>query len=135
MTSLIVDASVAAKWFVQEPDSDAAKRAGEAVDSLIAPELILAEVANVLWKKAIKRSLEPDAAIAVIHDLPKFFTQLIPSAVLARRALEFACSLKHPVYDCFYLALAEREDAPILSADNRLLALGAKLGSIEIRPL
>jgi predicted nucleic acid-binding protein len=40
---------------------------------------------------------------------------------LLARAMEVARLLKHPVYDCVYLALAERERATVVTADARLL--------------
>jgi predicted nucleic acid-binding protein len=49
--------------------------------------------------------------------------------------MELALLQDHPIYDCFYLALAEREHLPIVTADGRLLAAARKLGTIEARPL
>jgi predicted nucleic acid-binding protein len=135
MTSLIVDASVAAKWFVQETDSAAAKTVAAGADALVAPELILAEVANVLWKKIRKGSMHVRQASEVMRDLPVYFDRLVPLASLGSRAIELANDLKHPVYDCFYLALAEREGIPIVSADARLLTAAAQLTGIEARGL
>ncbi|MDF2781136.1 MAG: PilT protein domain protein, partial [Geminicoccaceae bacterium] len=45
-----------------------------------------------------------------------------PTAILASRAMMLALELDHPVYDCFYLALAESEQSAMLTADRRLLA-------------
>ena len=56
--SLIVDASVAVKWFVEEPDSDRARQLEFADEDLIAPDLALAEVGNALWKKAVRREFK-----------------------------------------------------------------------------
>ena len=66
---------------------------------------------------------------------------LLPFAALALdeelrgRALAIAVDLNHPIYDCFYLALAEREHAPLISADKRLLAAAKKAKVIEVRAL
>jgi len=49
------------------------------------------------------------------------FDELVPLAGLSRRAAAIALALDHPVYDCFYLALAEARDAPMVTADRRLL--------------
>ena len=43
------------------------------------------------------------------------------SHALAGRALELASRLRHPAYDCFYLALAEARSAHFVTADRRLL--------------
>jgi predicted nucleic acid-binding protein len=56
-------------------------------------------------------------------------------AELAARATEIAIALKHPIYDCFYLALAERERAPLISADKRLVAVAKKAKGVEVRAL
>jgi predicted nucleic acid-binding protein len=57
---------------------------------------------------------------------PSFFDRLIPLGDLGARATEIAIELQHPIYDCFYLARAERERAPIVSADAKLLAAAKK---------
>jgi predicted nucleic acid-binding protein len=53
--------------------------------------------------------------------LPRFFAHLVSLPPLTARALEIAAELRHPVYDCFYLALAESEDATLVTADRRLI--------------
>ncbi len=56
-------------------------------------------------------------------------------AELAARAINIAIKLKHPIYDCFYIALAEREDAALITIDKRLLGIGKSLKGIELRAL
>jgi predicted nucleic acid-binding protein len=53
--------------------------------------------------------------------LPKLFTELWPAVWLAGRAFEIAAELRHPVYDCLYVALAEREGATLVTADRHLI--------------
>ena len=36
-------------------------------------------------------------------------------------ALAIAIELRHPVYQCFYLALAERNTSPLVTADEQLI--------------
>ncbi|MGH6913872.1 MAG: type II toxin-antitoxin system VapC family toxin, partial [Geminicoccales bacterium] len=68
--------------------------------------------------------------------LPKLFAELWPTVWLAGRAFEIAAELRHPVYDCFYLALAESQDAPLITADRRLLArLAGSRWETRCRPL
>ena len=52
-------------------------------------------------------------------ELPRLFAELCPIAALAARALAIAEELRHPAYDCFYLALAEAKDARLVTADRR----------------
>jgi predicted nucleic acid-binding protein len=49
-------------------------------------------------------------------------TLLVPVAELLPRAIDLAFDLQHPIYDCIYLALAEREKAALITADLRLIA-------------
>jgi predicted nucleic acid-binding protein len=118
--TLVVDASVACKWFVEEALSDAARRVPGLAEDLIAPELIVVEVANALWRGVRDgRVLAPQAEDA-LTSLPRFFAELASAATIAPRALAIARELDHAVYDCVYLALAELRDARVISADTRL---------------
>jgi len=118
---VVIDASVAAKWFIVEPGASAARKLVQSEGVLIAPELIIAEVLNVIWKRLIRNDLERDQVAHVPDALPKLFAELWPTVWLAKRAFEIAAELRHPVYDCFYLALAESEDATLVTADRRLI--------------
>lgn len=115
----VVDASVALKWFKDEAGSTSA-RALLAAEPLIAPELILAEVLNAAWK-ASRLGLMTGAQVERIADgLPSFVSRIVPLAPLAVAAARLACRLDHPIYDCFYLALAQREACSMVTADARL---------------
>jgi predicted nucleic acid-binding protein len=133
--SLIVDASVAVKWFAAEDGSDRAEALLATGEALIAPDLVLAEVSNVMWKKLRRGLLSPDQVVAAAQRLPQYFERLIAISELVERATDLTITLDHPVYDCFYLALAERERLPLVSADSRLLALLGRHRLIEARPL
>jgi predicted nucleic acid-binding protein len=63
------------------------------------------------------------------------FSKLVPIHDLASVAAAMAIDLRHPIYDCFYLALAERERAPLISTDKRLLAAARLMKGIEVRAL
>jgi predicted nucleic acid-binding protein len=116
----IVDASVAFKWFVAEEGSDAAREVLQERE-LIAPDLIVAEVCNAAWRlwQSKKLSLEQNRAIA--ERIGGMFDRLLPLPLLAPRAGVIACALRHPVYDCFYLALLESGPGTLVTADRRLL--------------
>ena len=116
---LVVDASVAIKWFIVEPGRPEARRLLDGSDPLVAPELIVAEVVNVVWKRLMTGALDRSQAADVPRELPQLFAELCPLATLARRALAIAEELRHPAYDCFYLALAEARDARLVTADRR----------------
>lgn len=117
--TLVVDASVACKWFFDEPGSDEA-RSLIGRDSLVAPELIVPEVANVCWKRVRQGLIAVGPASAVVSEVPQTLDELYPTSSLAPRALVMAEGLGHPVYDCVYLALAESMRTAVVTADARL---------------
>ncbi len=130
--TIIVDSSVVVKWFVDEDHSAEALnlRSG----SLAAPELLMVECVNVFWKKTRKSEMDEARVRPAIEALTLFGLDLWPAARLADRAFEIARTLDHAVYDCFYLALAERLAAPLVTADTRLInKLAAARGPTDIR--
>jgi len=120
--TLVIDASVALKWFMQEQGSDVARHLLDCDDELTAPDLIVAEVCNGAWKAVRRQLMTAIQADSMAHRLPRVFDVLHPVEGLAALALQMAQSLDHPVYDCFYLALAEQRDAAMVTADRRLIA-------------
>jgi len=117
--SLVVDSSVAVKWYLPEPGSD---RAAELLKSglrLLAPDLLIPEVGNVLWKR--RRELpapEIEAIVGALTSAPPAL--LYPSSVLLQGALAIALARDRSVYDSLYLALAVSEGCPLITADERL---------------
>lgn len=120
MTGYVVDASVATKWLVTETHSDAAARLLEPSLTLVAPELLFAEVGNALWALSRRGDIAPADAIEAMDALkaaPIVFP--VPMRQLAAAAERLALDLGHPVYDCFYLALAIQEQYAVITADAR----------------
>ena len=116
---LVIDASVAAGWFVPDPGAEGQPTVPD--EPLIAPDLIVAELSNTFWKIARGGGLKPDQVGRMVAAIPEYFMRLEPAANIAARAIQLAFELDHPAYDCFYLSLAEREGATVVTADKRLL--------------
>jgi predicted nucleic acid-binding protein len=119
--TIVVDASIALRWCFQLKGSDRAEELLRSDDHLIAPDLVIAEITNAAWKFVIFDRLPADFAVSAVRDVIKAFEELVPTSVLKDRALAIAIELRHPAYDCFYLALAERSASPLVTADNRLI--------------
>ena len=122
--TLVVDASVALKWVLDEPDAAAADTLLD--ETLIAPSLWLVEAANALWKRAQRRELTPDEAAERLAELANAPVVTTPLEADLPAALALASELGHPVYDCLYLALAVREDAQVVTADSRFVQAVAR---------
>jgi predicted nucleic acid-binding protein len=120
----IVDGSVAAKWYFAEPGHESADRilaegiAGER--ELLAPDLVVPEFVNVLWKRVRRRECSRDAAREILTLWAVDCPQLVASSALSAQAFELAAALDQAVYDCLYLALAIELDASLATADRRL---------------
>lgn len=119
--TLVVDASVALKWFVDEPDSDHAVALLESGEPLVAPELVIAESLNAAWRLVRYGAFGETVRQRILDELPTFYDRFWGLLDLAASASAIARDLDHPVYDCFYLALAEKAQATLVTADARLL--------------
>jgi predicted nucleic acid-binding protein len=122
---VIVDASVAVKWLVEEADSD---RAARLLDGRVlhAPDLLFVEAANALWAIHRRGALGSDAPTEALAWLLRVPFTVTVSTTLIERALAMATALVHPVYDCVYLSLAAEVAAPVVTADPRLLAVAER---------
>ena len=119
--TLVVDASVACKWFFEEHLSAESRALAESGVAFTAPDLILAECANAAWRRVRGNAIPRAQAHAFLNALPQWFETLAPTARLHEAAFDMACTLEHPVYDCLYLALAEREQTRMVSADRAFI--------------
>ncbi len=117
----MIDASVAVKWFSEEPGTQSAlKLRDEHVDGvrmLTAPDLMLYEVANAL---RYKPGFSGEKVVRAIADLMDIQVDLIvPSRDLAERASELAYTYGVTVYDSCYLALSELLGVSLYTSDKR----------------
>ena len=120
MTSFVVDASVAIKWVVEEPGTDAALSI-RAAGRLVAPELWVAECANILWKKVRRGEFSADQALAAAELLEAAGVEVMAGEPALSQVVRLATTLDHPAYDCVYLALAADNGWTMVTADDRLL--------------
>jgi predicted nucleic acid-binding protein len=105
---------------VEEAGSDRARRLSRV--RLEAPDLLLAECANILWKKTRLDDLSRRDASEGLALLLRAPVTLADSRGLVDPALQLSFELNHPAYDCLYLALAVRRGIPLVTADERLVS-------------
>ena len=120
MSRLVVDSSVVIKWFVPEVHSDDAVRYLDPDLQRDAPELLLAEVSNILWKKVGRGDLTAPQAEKVAQDVEQADVNIHRMGPLFRRAIGLALATGRTAYDCTYLALAEYLNTRVATADRRL---------------
>ncbi len=122
--TLVVDASVAIKWFVRENMHEEATQLLAGDESLLAPDLLLPEVANIAWKKAVRQEIGPEQAVRIVEACLDGGPVLVPSSGLIERAMQMALALTHSVHDCLYLACAEAAGGVLVTADDAFCRTG-----------
>ena len=121
----VLDASVALKWVLPESDTPKAVRLRDefrqGLHELVAPDVFVAEVAHALTKAERRGVILVGVAerrmLSVLNCLP----DLVPSLPLVRRAIQIASRARIAVYDCLYVALAEREGQEFITADRKVI--------------
>jgi len=119
MSGLVVDADVAVKWHIEQPDSHQAEMVLQAGERLHAPDFQGLEVRQVLSKYARMRLLEADKARDAVESHDRMIDFWHDDDALTGHALDISLSHAHPFYDCIYLALAMRLGARLVTADRK----------------
>ena len=131
MNRLVIDASIAVKLVVQETGTREALALQETF-RLSAPDLLIPECANILWKKFRLGELTGEEAGIAARILAGAEIELVAMRALFGPAMQLAVELDHPAYDCIYLALAIERDVPFVTADERFLR---EIGQSRIRAI
>jgi predicted nucleic acid-binding protein len=119
MISYIVDASVAVKWYVPEIHSKAAEKLLSGNHDLHAPDLILPEFGNIIWKKIRRAEITNSKGRQIIEAFQQVPLQRHSSELLLEPAFEIADMLVQTVYDSTYLALAIALNCWMVTADEK----------------
>jgi predicted nucleic acid-binding protein len=124
VSDLVIDASVAIKWVIEEEGTqEALALRGRA---LTAPDLLIAECANILWRKTRRNELSESEALFAAGLLGRADIELVSMRPYLEAATRIAIALDHPAYDCIDIALAEAEGVRFITADTSLVR---KVGS------
>ena len=136
----VLDASVALKTVLNEPDSSAALKLRDQyrkqMHELIAPDTFVVEVAHALTRAERKKVLQVGEARKFLTEIMTDRPVLHPHLPLIPRAVELSSQLKIGVYDCLYAALAEREGCEFVTADAKLVkALPPQFSAVHLSAL
>ncbi len=123
----ILDACIGIKWVLPEIDSDKALALRDdfrnQVHELIAPDPFPTEVAHALTRAERKGLITPEDGAKKFTQLLTALPQIYPALSLLPRAYELSSQVRLGVFDCLYIALAEREQCQCVTADKRMLTL------------
>jgi predicted nucleic acid-binding protein len=120
VSRLVIDSSVVIKWFVPEVHSADALRYLDPDLERDAPELLLAEVANILWKKVGRGELTAVQAEKIAQDVSQADINIHPLGPQFEHGLRIALATGRSAYDSIYLVLADSLSTRVVTADRRL---------------
>jgi predicted nucleic acid-binding protein len=123
--NLVIDASVAAKWFLpDEPFSESAlellRQATAGTTNFIVPDLFFSECGNILWKAARRKRLSGEETLAAIQLIEELQLMTVPAAGLLENTMLIARNYYRSFYDSLYLAVAAKQQAVLITADEKL---------------
>jgi predicted nucleic acid-binding protein len=125
---IVVDSSVALQWLLDEPDGGASQSVLTLSDELIAPDVLLVEVGNVLGKKVRAHEISAEQAIDGLAFVAARVPRLEGVRSVIARALELSIELSHPLYDCMFLATALEHSCRLVTRDDKFAARASSRG-------
>ena len=143
MSLFVIDASVAAKWFLPAEGETLTHEALEFLRRyttgqirLVVPDLFWAEFGNIMWKAMRQGRWTREAAATAIAAMKKWDLPTVPTLTLVEQAFAVASAFQRSVYDSLYVALAISSKAVMVTADERMArALAASLPVKWLRSL
>jgi len=123
--NLVIDASVLIKFFIPEILSEKAEelysQVGEGSLRLLAPDLIFAEVGNIIWKKHRMKELNPSEAKEITDVIVSLPLEIAASKTLMPLAVDVGLAYGITVYDAIYVSLAKIHETILVTADRKLV--------------
>lgn len=122
--ALVIDTSVAVKWFFEEPHTPEALRVLAACKAgnrhPVVPDLIYPEFGNAVWKRVIHRRVTTEDGAAVVAAFGALPLEIIASHATLSTAYQLAATHRRTVYDATFLAVSVLLDVDLLTADEPL---------------
>jgi predicted nucleic acid-binding protein len=136
----VLDASVAVCFVVSRPLTPTALRLRQdyrqGVHDLLAPSVFSAEAASALTKCERQKLIPLGQALPLLDDILSELPQLFAYEPLLRRAAEISSQTRAGLYDCLYVALAEREGCDVVTADQKAINnRNRSSGPAQLRPV
>src|SRR5262245_4889003 len=125
MSTFVFDSSAALKVALPEPFSDKAKQLRDDYHNsniqLIAPDIFPVEILHALTKAERQKRIALGNARPLWQLILADCPILHPHIPLLDRAYDIASAARIGIYDCIYVALAERENCELATADDRII--------------
>jgi predicted nucleic acid-binding protein len=128
----VLDVSAAIEILLQKEKKELFNTTYEKASWVIAPDLYIAEISNVLWKYYKSGLISHIDCIQYVEDGIELIDDYFPSKELWKEALGEGIKNTHSIYDMYYAVLARRNDATLITNDSKLSLICNKL-NIEVR--
>jgi len=128
----VLDVSAAIEILLQKEKKELFNATYEKASWVIAPDLYIAEISNVLWKYYKSGLISHIECIQYVEDGIELIDDYFPSKELWKEALGEGIKNTHSIYDMYYAVLARRNDATLITNDSKLSLLCNKL-NIEVK--
>ncbi len=125
--TVVLDASVALEIALEGNRGTEFKDLLSECSIVTAPDIFVSEVTNSFWKYRVFSNITDDQCFQGIEFCLDLVDDFCSTQSLWREVIKESIRLKHPVYDMFYLILARRTGARLLSCDKQLHKLSEKL--------
>jgi predicted nucleic acid-binding protein len=117
---IVLDASAAVEVALNRRKAKQLAAILEQSEEVLSPDLLIPEGVNAIWKEHHFGGLSLSICDEALSILPDLANTLVSSREIYRQAFLLSRTARHPAYDMFYLALARREDAALLTLDGAL---------------
>ena len=126
---IVADTNLIAYFLIAGPLSDAAQRVWDRDDTWLSPAVWQHELLNVLATSVRNRLMSPDQAHQVWAHAPAFVRE---AEVAPMEVLDLSVTAGFATFDCYYVVLARKLNARLVTADNKLLGAFADV-AVSIR--
>jgi predicted nucleic acid-binding protein len=130
--TVVVDASAAVEIALGSEFSQTFQEVLNEADVVLAPDTFPAEITNVFWKYGHHSHLPADICQHGIAYCLDLIDDYVPTQHLCREVFSESIRLEHAAYDVFYLVVARRNDAAVLTRDKKMIEAAETLGVAAI---
>lgn len=123
----ILDVSASIEILLKRTNANSLKEKITSADAVVAPEIFIAEIANVAWKYNKIGNYSHEDSVSLAEDGLSLVDHFVSTKELWKESLRESIKNDHPVYDALYAVCARRNDGILLTVDKRLKNLCKKL--------
>lgn len=125
--TVVLDVSAAIQIILKKEKVEFFNNVYKNASWVIAPELYISEITNVLWKYNKSNILTHEECLQYIEDGISLIDDFFTEKDMWKEVLGESIKNNHSAYDMFYAVLARRNDSGLLSNDKELIKIAKKM--------